>query len=58
MYTIKVKSNSKTASIAGSIADTFRDYHQAEIQTIGEGFRNLSIIFYLHSANFYFKNYL
>jgi stage V sporulation protein SpoVS len=57
MYTIKVKSASNTASVAGSIAVTFRGYHLAEIQTIREGFCNLFIIFFLHSAYLYFKNY-
>jgi len=40
MYTIKVKSDSKTASVAGSIASTFREFKRAEIQTIGAGSLN------------------
>ena len=40
MYTIKVKSDSKTASVAGSIAGTFRENKRAEIQTIRAGSLN------------------
>jgi stage V sporulation protein S len=40
MHIIKVKSDSKTASVAGSIAGTFHDFKRAEIQTIGAGSLN------------------
>ena len=40
MTLIKVSSQSKTASVAGSIAGTFREFKRAEIQTIGAGSLN------------------
>jgi len=40
MDTIKVSSQSRTASVAGAIAGTFRENKRAEIQTIGAGSLN------------------
>jgi stage V sporulation protein S len=37
MDLIKVSANSRTASVAGSIAGVIRDHKYAEIQTIGGG---------------------
>jgi len=40
MTLIKVSSQSRTASVAGAIAGTFREFNRAEIQTIGAGSLN------------------
>jgi len=40
MTLIKVSSQSKTSSVAGAIAGTFREFNRAEIQTIGAGSLN------------------
>jgi len=40
MTLIKVSSQSRTASVAGAIAGTFRENKRAEIQTIGAGSLN------------------
>jgi len=40
MYSVKVKSDSRPASVAGSIAGNFHEFKRAEIQTIEAGSLN------------------
>lgn len=53
MDVIKVKSNSRTAAVAGAIAGVIRDRHRAEVQAIGAGAVNQAI-----KAVVLAKNYL
>jgi stage V sporulation protein S len=43
MDVIKVKADSRTASVAGAIAGVIRDHKYAEVQAIGAGAVNQSI---------------
>lgn len=43
MDIIKVKTNSRTAAVAGAIAGVFRDNQRAEVQAIGAGAVNQAV---------------
>ena len=43
MDIIKVKSNSRTAAVAGAIAGVMREHHHAEVQAIGAGAVNQAV---------------
>jgi len=43
MNVIKVSANSRTAAVAGAIAGVMREYHFAEVQSIGAGAANQAI---------------
>jgi stage V sporulation protein S len=43
MDIIKVKSNSRTAAVAGAIAGVMREHHRAEVQAIGAGAVNQAV---------------
>jgi len=43
MSVIKVSANSRTAAVAGAIAGVIREYHIAEVQSIGAGAINQAV---------------
>lgn len=43
MNVIKVSANSRTAAVAGAIAGVMREYHIAEVQSIGAGAVNQAV---------------
>jgi stage V sporulation protein S len=43
MNIIKVSANSRTAAVAGAIAGVMREYHRAEVQSIGAGAVNQAV---------------